>query len=718
VVQSCWQAAVVGRVIPLEADELLLGRGVEADLRLDDPGLSRRHARILRMPGGERVVADAGSMNGTWVNGTRVRVATLADGDRIQVGNATALRFSLRGEADSSEAALRSALTAGGVGTWEWDVRTGELRVSEEGARLLGHGAAAAPWDVLEAGDAARLRAALARAAADGAGLSLDCRVVPGDGRPAWVALRGDLFAGPDGKPARVAGTLLDVTPRKRLELELRRQALLFESLSDAAIVVEPDGTVADWNGAARALIGWSREEAVGRRLEDVIGTRGGPSITDALMDGVRTQGRWTQEVTLFRRDGGSREAELVAVPLAGADDRALACVVLCRDLGERRAMRSRMLLADRMNALGRLASGMAHEIRNPLSFVLSNLDYASAELSGPRRDEDEVRRAIADARVGAERILSVVRDLRFFVRGEDAASAGPVDLNEAVDFALRMTQNAIRHHAALEKSLGVLPPVSGSIGRFSQVFVNLLANAAQAVEAAGTPGPHAVRVRTAHDVEADRVVVEIEDSGAGMDEETAKRAFDPFFTTKKAGEGMGLGLAVCLAIVEGAGGWIDLKTARGEGTTFRISLPAARQRPAPAPEAAAPGAAPSPRRGRVLVVDDEPFVGAALARLLGARHDVVCSGSGAHALRRLEEGERFDAVLCDAMMPGMSGPDLLDRLRALFPEQADRLVFITGGIFSEAVQRRLDMVPNAKIAKGLPLEQLERLIADLVLRG
>jgi PAS domain S-box-containing protein len=246
------------------------------------------------------------------------------------------------------------------------------------------------------------------------------------------------------------------------------------------------------------------------------------------------------------------------------------------RDVTERRAMQERLQMADRMAAVGTLASGVAHEINNPLACVTANLEVLREELAPPAGGKptmpmEEILAALDDAREGAERVRLIVRDLRLFARG-DAGEREPVDLGGVLQAAERMAGNMVKTRARVVQEHAPLPPVDGNATRLCQVFVNILVNAAQAIET-GHPEENEVRVRAA--VDGDRVVVEVRDTGVGIPPEVRARIFDPFFSTRGIGGGTGLGLSVCHGIVTSLGGEITVDDGeRGRGTIVRVALP------------------------------------------------------------------------------------------------------------------------------------------------
>ncbi len=253
------------------------------------------------------------------------------------------------------------------------------------------------------------------------------------------------------------------------------------------------------------------------------------------------------------------------------------------------------------------------------------------------------------------------------------------MDVKAEIEAAVGIARNEIAHRAQLKLELADgMPAVRAAPHELGQVFVNLLVNAAQAIPE-GRAGDNEVRVSARAD--GDRVVIEVHDTGHGIAPEDLPRIFDPFFTTKPVGSGTGLGLSVCHGLVTAAGGTIEVESPAGGGTTVRVTLPAFRPEASrPRPRPAVP---PGGKRGKGLVVDDELLVGKSLARLLAA-HEVTVLTSPLEVLQRAAAGERWDVILCDLMMPEMSGMDLEERLASEAPEVVDHIVYLTGGAFTE----------------------------------
>ncbi|MDA4133585.1 MAG: hybrid sensor histidine kinase/response regulator, partial [Thaumarchaeota archaeon] len=349
----------------------------------------------------------------------------------------------------------------------------------------------------------------------------------------------------------------------------------------------------------------------------------------------------------------------------------------------------------------------------------ISGLEFIGKELQQlePQALErgPELKEAVDQALQGAERVRFIVKSLKAFSRADVQESRHPVHLEAVLELAVSLTLNDIGQRARLVKSYGQTPPVDADEARLSQMFVNLLTNAGQAIGDGGVE-KNEVRIITLTDPKG-RAVVEIRDTGCGISEAHGPQIFDPFFTTKPIGLGTGLGLSIVHGIVTTHGGEVTFESGGiGTGTTFRVVFPAAATPALPARAASLPPAQAGPgRRGRILLVDDEPMVAGALARTLSQDHDVVTARNGREAMVRFGRGERFDVILSDVMMPLMSGIELFEELAKTIPDQADKLIFITGGAFTPRVKSLLDRIRNRRLEKPFAASGLRALVRSLV---
>ena len=389
---------------------------------------------------------------------------------------------------------------------------------------------------------------------------------------------------------------------------------------------------------------------------------------------------------------------------------------LVIRDDRQLRQAQAQLQMTDRMAAVGTVAAGVAHEINNPLAYVMSNLDYVVEELVESAEDgeldserREEIMRALKAAQRGADRVRQIVGDLKTFSR-VDRDTVRRLDLHKLVDSSVAMLKNELRHHAHLVKEYGEIPAVEANEARLGQVFLNLIQNAAQAIPE-GHADRNQIRLITTT-LASGEACVEIRDSGCGIPPENLHRIFDAFFTTKPIGVGTGLGLSICHQIVTSLGGRIEVESQVGVGSVFRVVLPAARRdrEDGASPVPRAPVAS---RRFRILVLDDEVEVGEAVRRILGKEHEVDLATRGSVALELIAQ-RSYDLVLCDLLMPEMTGMEFYERVAEQRPELLGRIVVMTGGAFSPGARSFLDRIANVRIEKPFDNRMLRELVATV----
>jgi PAS domain S-box-containing protein len=347
--------------------------------------------------------------------------------------------------------------------------------------------------------------------------------------------------------------------------------------------VLDAAGNVLEVNPVAERLLGISREQLLGTSFEALASENERGPLRRMLTD-LRVRGTVRLEEQGLRSASGGRVALGIAASLQ-VSGTARRLLIVGDDLTEKRRLEQQNIQNDRLASMGALAAGIAHEINNPTSYVLSNLSYLQEWRDELERELEaipglparlaetlsEVKEILAECLVGGQRIRDIVRDMRFFshTAGEEQT---PVDIHSCLDVVLRMAHNELKHTARLELHYAEsLPPVSASEGRLSQVFLNLIVNAAQAMRSGGTER-NVLRVSTA--VEGEWVRIDISDTGHGIPPEVLSRIFEPFFTTKPAGSGTGLGLSISQSIIQKMGGEMRVKSESGRGTTFTLLLP------------------------------------------------------------------------------------------------------------------------------------------------
>ncbi|QDE87732.1 hybrid sensor histidine kinase/response regulator [Myxococcus xanthus] len=611
---------------------------------------------------------------------------------------------------------------------WAW--------ANPAGARALGH---AAP----ESLKGRRLRELMP---ASGLASRVDLlRNVVEAGRPAADSFQeGDVWLQGTAVPLRdgVLLRLRDITSALRLEESVRETLdwvrSMLEATPDAFFTVDADWRITYVNHEAAALSGRSQEQLFRQILwqacPELLGTRMERELRRVASGGGHTifewratPGRWHEvhawgangSVSIFGRDVTARkqaEAERDVLLSREHSGRLEAEALVHERTRELMAARERLVQSEKLAMAGQLAAGVGHEINNPLSYVVGNLQFALEQLE-PLAAQGAVREALAralgeamealrEAKEGAERIRTTVRDLQTFARAEEP-QLSPVDVHAALEFGLSMAMPHLRHRARVEKRLGPVPTVMAHETRLGQVFLQLLINAAQAIPE-GDVARYQVTLSTWRD--GATVVVEVADNGHGMAPEVLERAFEPFFTTRPLGEGAGLGLSTSLGLVRGMGGELSASSAPGLGSVFQVRLPTT---DADAPAVRVAEDKDLPGRKRVLVVDDEPLLASVLGRILGVRHEVVVVHSGREALDTLARDTDFDRIFCDLMMGDLTGMDVYDALSSRQPELLARFVFMTGGGFSERARTFLQSVPVPRIEKPFELGVLHALVED-----
>ena len=389
---------------------------------------------------------------------------------------------------------------------------------------------------------------------------------------------------------------------------------------------------------------------------------------------------------------------------------------------------------SDRLAAIGQLAAGVAHEINNPAGFVMANLtvmkqsikelgalmtQLRSAGEAPPtpekvaalqrwleENDAENLTRdfeeMIEDNLEGVRRVSSIVKDLRTFAR-IDREEVELVRLGDIADVAVRIVRNEVRHRARLIREIGDVRPIPVHRGKLAQVVVNLLVNASHAM-----PDQHETEniITLTVAQEAKGVALTVRDTGCGMPDDVKARIFEPFFTTKPRGTGTGLGLSLSAEIVRQHRGEISVESEIGVGTSFHIRIPF--------DTGLSPGSATQPppkraprKRGRILIVDDEPLLLSACRRMLEPHHDVHLAHDGKEALALLQRDQNFDVIICDLMMPGVDGARVHNELKSTAPKLAERLLFTSGGAVTPRITAFAASLGQALLEKPFTAEQL-----------
>lgn len=526
----------------------------------------------------------------------------------------------------------------------------------------------------------------------------------------------------------------------RRLLVQLRdahgtetQSRLLLNRATDGIVVVDRSHRVAYVNPAACAMLGVECDALLGEPFEPVIPEEGCPTTFVAQSsDGSVTQLTATAIVSIW--DGH----ESIIIQLQPAVRPSVPPSMPPSSLP---IVSGPRVSEDRLRTVGRLAAGLAHEVNNPLTFVLANLESLRESHHAVRRFLRRLRVTLAtedaitvssfeqleaeaslqellddaadmltDCHKGMHRIQEIARSLGTFSRADDD-HAERVDVTRIVDDACAMVFNQIRYRARLVKRFEPVPMIAAHPGRIAQALVNLLTNAAEAIEG-GAYDQHRIIVSTR--VEDGYLRIAVRDTGSGIREEDRNRIFTPGFTTKAPQGGMGLGLSVSKRVAEEHGGRLEVSHPE-RGTCVELVFPVETglRVVEPTRESRPVSEAPA-RRWRLLIIDDDAMVLSALRRRLRRRFDVVTVLGGAEALVRLGEDPRFDALVCDLMMPEIDGKSFYDQVCEAHSALADRIVFMSGGAFTPRLRKFAGEVANPVLQKPVTREDLEAALAGL----
>lgn len=502
-----------------------------------------------------------------------------------------------------------------------------------------------------------------------------------------------------------------DITERKQSEEALKRSEenlkAYLENAPDAIFLSDLEGTFLYGNKKAEEIIGYKREKLVGKSFlklnllpEEYLGKAG-----EALALNVRGEPASPEEFELVRKDGSRVWVEINSVPLKQAE----ATVVLgfVREITERKQMEEerkeleqKAQMESRLASLGLLASGVGHEINNPLTGVIG---YAQLLLG--RDIPEDIRKDVESINKEAQRVASIVKKLVAFARYQKPqrtyASISDIVAATVDLLAHQLETSNIQTNLHLDPNM---PWTIADIGQLQQVFLNIIINAETEMRLAHGKGKLSIKTEKTDNT----IRVSFKDDGLGIAKENLEKIFDPFFTTREVGEGTGLGLSICHEIIAEHGGSIYAESKSGNGATFIVELPVVAEEKHP--QAAKPVAEEAARAAgaRILVVDDERLILHFVSQVLTDEgHEVETVDNAQDALGKIES-ERYSLILLDIKMPGMSGIELYNHLKKTAQSLARRVVFITGDVMGAETTAFLSRIKAPRIDKPFGAEQLK----------
>lgn len=501
----------------------------------------------------------------------------------------------------------------------------------------------------------------------------------------------------------------------------------LHEGIGDAVIGADSELRVYFMNSTAVEMFELREDEALAKPIYDVLSIPRDHPLVELIRKATAEEGKPGPPITT---EIGENTLRITVAGLRSPDGSATA-LLIARDISDikaaeqdRLAVNARLHEADKMASLGHLIAGVSHEVNNPLAAILLNLETLAGTTEDLKRSIkggtdpalppaleilDETGRILKESSEAAQRIRSIVAEMGLFAQPSTGTGEN-VAIEEILEGALLLVANEARFKATVIREFKETPGIIVDRVRLGQAFLNILLNAAQAI---GGMDPATNWIRVATWPDRGGVKVEIQNNGPPIPEEVLPKIFEPFFTTKAFGQGHGLGLSITYETVRRHGGFIEVESGTGTPTTFRIWLPS------DTGLGLVPRAPLAKERSRtlpatLLLVDDDRLVRNGLRRILEKFHDVVVATGGEQALDALAE-RSFDLVLCDLIMPTMTGMELFAAVAKKKPEQAKRFVFLTGGTSSPEARDFLLEVKNPRAYKPIGAEQLIRLVDDCV---
>jgi PAS domain S-box-containing protein len=584
-----------------------------------------------------------------------------------------------------SEERLRLALDAGGMGTWDVDLETGRAAWSDSHYRLFG--VAPGQFDgtmegfkrLVHPDDLAGLLAEVDRCRQERRRFQYSFRIVWPDGSVHWMSTQGTVSLDAQGNPVRLLGVTWDTTERHLADAERQRLSAAIEHAGESFAIVARGGNVVYVNPAFERTSGYPAQEIVGQRWSLLESEKIDAASRAAAWDTLLAGKAWSGRSAIKRKDGAAIAIQCTVSPVRSKGGEVDYMVAIYRDITDQLRMEEECRQAQKIESIGRLAAGVAHDFNNMLTPILG---YAEMLLAG-LHPADARYGQLLEIKKAAECSRDLTRQLVAFSR-KQALQLKDVDLREVVGGLERLLRRTLRRNIELKTSLGETPcPVAVDVGQIEQVLMNL---AVTAQEAMPDGGELSIEVKPAeldaafcaahHGARPGRYgALMVADTGRGMDEETRQHAFEPFFSKKDDPPG-GLGLSTVYGVVRQHAGSIWIESEPGKGTRFSIYLPAALPPPA---EGQPPSRQANRESATILLVEDNEMVRKLTQSLLQMQgYTVRCSASGQEAIAAAGEGpEAVDLLLAGAAMPDMSGRELAAKLREKWPKL--KVLFMSG---------------------------------------
>ena len=614
-----------------------------------------------------------------------------------------------------SEEQVRLALEFTRVASWDWEVNTGEVTWSENHFGLFG----LVPGEVepsyqtwralVHPSDIDRVEQAISDALQSHTDYEAEYRVIHGDGSFHWVVARGRGIYDAWGQAVRMVGVLIDISDRKIAEDKIREQAALIDVATEAIVLQDLDNQILYWNKGAERLYGYIADEVYTKKTTQLLYKEPSPPSAEALKTAYEC-GSWQGELHQVTKDGKEIIVESCWTLIRDEQQQPKSLLAVNTDITHKKQLEAQLLHAQRLESIGTLAGGIAHDLNNILTPILM-----SAQLLAMQFTDEKTQQRLNLIETNSKRGADLIKQVLTFARGMEG---------KRVTLQVAHVLNEIKHviERTFSKSIQIeadinnvdLWTVSADTTQLHQVFMNLCINARDAMPDGGilkifSENKIIDESCAKRNIEAKvgpHIVVTISDTGLGIGSEIIERIFDPFFTTKEVGNGTGLGLSTVLGIVKNHGGFITVNSKVGSGSEFKVFLPAERATIA-TQLAKATAKLPRGNGELILVVDDEAGI-CELAKTVLETCDyrVLTANEGSDAIALYtRHREEIKAVIIDTIMPSMDGLTCIRTLKAINPQV--RVIAMSGLASSEAIAKATNLGIEAFLPKPFTTEQL-----------
>jgi PAS domain S-box-containing protein len=625
----------------------------------------------------------------------------------------------------NSEARLSFALQTINTGAWEMDLKTQTAHRTLIHDQIFGYETPAPEWTYQKflehvlPEDRAEVERRFTEAMTAQADWNFECRIRRTDGAMRWIWAVGSHERNTDGQPVRMCGVVKDITERKLAEEKIREQAEMLNLAHDAITIRDLDQRITYWNHSAERIYGWTDAEAVGQFIHQLL--KLDPNKIAEAHRLLLENSYWTGEFTARAKDGREVLIESSWTLVRDAAGLPKSILAFSVDITEQRKLEQQVTRNQRIESLGTLSSGIAHDLNNILTPIMVSIGMLKEQAHDPM-----LARLIASLDSSTQRGAQLVKQILTFGRGVKGERI-PIGLRNVVrevELLIRETFPAtIQFESGASASLW---PVVGDPTQIHQVLLNLAINARDAMPNGGKLTltlenvviDEATAALNSEIRPGSYVRIQVADTGTGMTPKVVERIFDPFFTTKPAGQGTGLGLSTSLGIVKSHGGFINVYSEPGKGSTFKVYLPA---RAAGELTEAAPANADSLPRGRgeiVLLVDDEEAICTTVKKILERfGYRVLTAANGAEAVSIYAgRGAEIAVVITDMHMPIMDGPATIVALKSMNP--AVKIIGSSGLAANGGVAKAASSGVRHFVPKPYSAEKMLRTLRDVLDNG